>query len=75
MNKKLYIAVTVEENGKYYSWVHITRANNNLLNVLSSIQNIITANICDTLKSAKEIVSTWNEAYKHNGTYMFSEPF
>lgn len=75
MNKKLYIAVTVEENGKFYSWVHITKANNNLIDVLSSIQNIITANVCDTLKSAKEIVLAWNETYKRNGTYIFSKPF
>lgn len=74
MNKKLFIAVTVKENGKYYSWVHIVHSSLNLVDVLSGIKNIETANVCDTLKKAKEIVFAWNEAYKKNGTYLFDCP-
>lgn len=74
MKKRSYIAVTIEENGRFYSYVIKTGNQNNLLAVLH-IAGIVTANICDTFKAAKEIVTAWNENYKANGTYMFAGEF
>ena len=74
MEKQIYLALTVCENGKYYSWAMRTGSNNNLLSVLA-IKNLISANVCDTFKRAKEIVSAWNETYRINGTYLFEDAF
>ena len=73
MEKNSYIAVTVSENGKYYSYMIKHHNSNNLLNI-TSIKGILHANICDTKKEAKRIVEQWNESYKKNGTYMFDTP-
>lgn len=71
MNKNVFMVVSVSENGKMYAWAFKVAACQNLVDVLSSIKNLLTANVCDTLKAAKEIASDWNEAYKRNGTYLF----
>ena len=70
MDKNSYLAVTVEENGKYYAYMIKHHNSNNLLSVLK-IKGILHANICDTKKEATKIVQEWNEGYKQNGTYMF----
>ena len=74
MNKKLFIAVTVEENARFYAYVVKVAANNNLLSVFSGISGIVSANVCDTLKSARETVAAWNDTFKGNGTYLFPCP-
>lgn len=71
MNKKVFMVVSVSENGKNYAYALRFGANNNLVSVLSSIANLASANICGTWTAAKEIASAWNEAYKANGTYLF----
>lgn len=73
MKNNLYIAITVSENRKYYSYMIKHNNSNNLLNV-AKIKGILSANICDTKKEAERIVEQWNESYKQNGTYMFDAP-
>ena len=73
MKNNSYIAVTVSENGKYYSYMIKHHNSNNLLNI-AKIKGILHANICDTKKEAERIVEQWNESYKQNGTYMFDTP-
>ena len=74
MDKTSYIAITVSENGKFYSFVVKNRHNTSLLYALR-IKGIVSANICDTMKKAREIVKEWNDTYKRNGTYMFADTF
>ena len=73
MKNNLYIAITVSENRKYYSYMIKHNNSNNFLNV-AKIKGILSANICDTKKEAERIVEQWNESYKQNGTYMFDTP-
>lgn len=74
MNKNVFMAVSVSENGKMYAWALRFAACNNVVDVLSRIANISTANVCDTWTAAKEIANAWNETYKANGTYLFGVP-
>lgn len=71
--KKYYIAVTIQENEKYYSYVLTVPECINLIKALE-IKNIYNALICSTKKSAAEIVEMWNDTYKCNGSYMFDNP-
>jgi hypothetical protein len=70
--KNFYIAVTVEENGKYYSYIVKVAPSDNLLTKLA-IKGIKTANIYPTRKKAIEIVKEWRTQYRANGVYMFDE--
>ena len=72
--KYFYIAIQVEENGKYYAYAIKVSENDNLLSKLK-IKNIVTANICSTKKRAKELVEFWNANHKSNGKYLFDETF
>jgi hypothetical protein len=71
--KKYYIAVTIKENEKYYSYVLPVYESDNLLSKLK-IKNIYTAMICSTKKSAREIVTAWNDTYKYNKRFLFDDP-
>lgn len=70
-----YFAVTVEEDGKYYAHAMRISDGTNVKWELNR-ENIVHANVCPTMKRAKEIATFWNDCYKRNGTYMFQDaPF
>lgn len=73
--KKAYLATTIEKDGKRYSYIVSVNNRDNLLSVLGRIKGIEHANIYLTKKEAVKTVQFWNECYKNNGTYMFSETF
>ena len=70
---RFYIAVTIEENKKFYSYVLSVTDADNLICKLE-IKNIVAANICKTKKYAKELVNYWNACYKANKTFLFNDP-
>ena len=70
--KNIYIAVQIEEDGKFYAYVVKTTDNVNLLSVLD-IRNIKTANVWNK-QQAYKVVEMWNEQFKQNGTYLYSSP-
>lgn len=72
--KNFYIAVTIREDEKYYSYVIKVNSSDNLLSKLK-IKNIVTANISSTKKEAKELVKTWNTQAIYKHSYLFDETF
>ena len=75
MKKKIsYIAVQVTENGKNYAYAVKVSESDNLLSKLA-IKGITVANLCGSRKEAEEVVTSWNEASKNNGSYMFGDVF
>ena len=73
-SKRLYFAVTVEEDGKTYSYVLPVSTSDNVLFKLN-IKGLKWANVCETMKAAAETVTYWNYCARANGNYMFSETF
>ena len=73
MNKNFYIAVTICEDGKYYSYMIKASSSDNLLSKLK-IKNIIDATIIESKKRAESIVKFFNIQHKIDGNYMFDEP-
>ncbi len=71
--KYFYLAITVEESGKYYSYIIKVSPSDNVLSKLK-INGILWANICPTKKQAAAVVKTWNATHKANGTYLFDNP-
>lgn len=68
--KYFYFAVTIEENGKYYSYVVKISSSDNILAKLK-IKGILHANIYPTKKQAAATVERWNAVYKANKRYLF----
>ena len=71
--ENVWAAVTVQEYGRYYSYVTPISAADNALSKLA-ITGIVSANIYRTKKQAAEVVTFWNECYRKNGTYLFDSP-
>lgn len=71
--KYFYFAVTIEENGKYYSYIVKVSPFDNVLYKLN-IPGIIQATITPTKKAAAELVKAWNATYKTNGRYLYDNP-
>ena len=69
--KKIYVAVSIEEDNKYYAFIDTIQTGVNLKPFLERY----TANIvrlCETKKQAEEIVAHWNACYKVNNQYLFN---
>lgn len=67
---RLYAVITVEEDGKYISYVLPFSSADNVISKLT-IKNISFAHIYKSKKEAEKVCRYWNECSKNNGTYMF----
>lgn len=74
LKKTHYLIVVVTENNKHYAYMLKVPGCNNLWSMLKDIPGISSANICDSMKAARELVIGWNQDYKNNGTYLFDSP-
>lgn len=72
--KYFYIAITIQENEKYFSYVIKVNSKENILPKLE-IKNIVTATITATKKEAENLVNLWNIIAKRNNQYLFNETF
>ena len=72
--KYTWLALQIEENGKFYAYASRVSTAENLVSKLSR-KSLVTANICTSKKEAAATVDAWNAAHKANGKYMFSESF
>ena len=70
--KYTWLALQIEENGKFYAYASRVSTADNLVSKLSR-KSLVTANICTSKKEAAATVDAWNAAHKANGKYMFSE--
>ena len=68
--KYFYIVIQVKENNKYYAYTLKVSETDNLLSKLT-IKNIISANICQTKKQAREIIEYWNNNFIKENKFMF----
>ncbi len=66
----LYIAVTIKENNKFWSYALKVGVHNNLIHALE-IKNIVTAYFCKTKKHCDEVVRIWNTQYKLNDESIY----
>lgn len=78
--KNFYMAVSVvvestftDYPGSNYAYTVKFTSSDNVKSILDRIGGLKAANMCATKKEAKELVETWNEAYKQNGTYAFND--
>lgn len=72
--KYFYIAITIQENKKYYSYVIKVNSRENFLPKLK-IKNIVTATIATSKKEAENLVNLWNIIAKNNNQFLFDETF
>lgn len=72
--KYTWLALQIEENGKFYAYASRVSTADNLVSKLSR-KSLVTANICTSKKEAAATVNAWNAAHKANRKYMFSESF
>ena len=71
--KYFHFAVTVQENGKYYSYVlKISPADNVIARL--NVPGIIQANACESKKRAEALAEHWNACHRANGRYIFDTP-
>ena len=71
--KYAWLALQIEENGKFYAYAMRVSTADNLISKLSR-ESLVTANICASKKEAASIVTAWNEEHKANKRYMFDNP-
>jgi hypothetical protein len=71
--KRIYLAIVVEENEKYYAFAEAIRTGENLKPYIERHKaNIF--HLCESKKEAETLVLRWNATFMANNTYLFSEP-
>lgn len=71
--KKIYIAIQVEENEKYYAFAETIRTGENLKPFIERY-NANVFHLCESRKQAEELIIRWNATYKANNNYLFDNP-
>jgi hypothetical protein len=73
--KKIYIAIQVEEDKKYYTFADTIRTGEDLKSFIKRYPNAVALHLCESRKQAEEIAIQWNEISKNNKQYLFDEVF
>ena len=69
--KKYWVAVQVEENGKYSAVAVPCGEYENIWAKLAKIPGIVAANIYDTKKAAAQTIEAWRDGFRAAGVYMW----
>ena len=72
--KYKYFVVSIKENNKLYAYVIKTSKNDNILYKIN-VKNVQFVLLADTKKEAYQIAASWNDSYKKNNNYLFSDTF
>ena len=79
MENYTYLAIQIEEDGKFFAYVKKWHNCDNMM-ILLDFNNrnngeinrkILTVNIADTKKAADEIVKNWNDNWSKQGKYFY----
>lgn len=68
--KNFYFVITISTGDGFAAYVISADKSDNLISRFS-INNIVSANICETRKEAQALAAHWNECYRKNGTYLY----
>ena len=69
--KKYWIAIQVQQNGKYSAAVLPVTECDNICSKLAAVPGIVTANIYDTNKQAAAVVRAWVDGFRGAGVYLW----
>lgn len=70
----MYLVFQIEENGRFYAWKQRIRENENIKDYLYN-KNVLSVNVVQTKKRAREIVEAWTAEYKAQDRYLYDLPF
>lgn len=73
MNSYVWYVLTREKDGKRYAHAFRLRSNYNIASFVKDYPDIEWMNSCPTKKFAESLAQAWNDSFKNNGTYMFSD--
>lgn len=71
--KRFYIAFAAQQGGRDWAGVIIVTGSDNIMNISRRVDGMQWANICTTRKAAEDMAANWNEAFKRNGTSIYTE--
>ena len=75
MDGYVWYVIQSSKNGKNYAHAFRLRMNQNIASFVQDYPNIVTMNACESMKYAKGLAQAWNDSFKENETYMYSETF
>jgi hypothetical protein len=69
--KKIYIVISITENGKRHAFSETIRTGENLKAHFKRYPNADIIHLCETATQAGYLAAEWNESYKKNGEYLY----
>lgn len=71
--KKIYLVFSETKSGKHYAHAETIRAGENLRNFVDRYPESDIIHICETATQAHYLAEAWNQSYRENNTYKYSE--
>lgn len=71
--KNAFLAIQMQEGGRYYAYIYTVSAENNILDVLKILKGVFSVHICHMRQEAENMVNGWNEKYKAENKFLFDE--
>jgi hypothetical protein len=68
--KKIYVVISVIENGKRYAFADTLRTGENLLTNIGRYKTD-TCHLCNTRREAEQLAISWNKIYLEEGTHLY----
>ena len=72
--KKFYMVVMVECGGKYFACDYTLSESDNLVSVLNRITGVVSAQLCQSGRQARELAERLNSRARGLGEYLFDDP-
>lgn len=71
--RNAFLAVQMQEGGRCYAYIFPVSSDNNLLDALKILKGVFNVRICTNREEAEMLVGGWNEKYKAENKFLFSE--
>lgn len=72
--KKIYLTISITENGKKYAFAETIKTGENLLPHVRRHKNADIMHLCESRREAEERAIQWNAIYKANNEFLFDTP-
>lgn len=71
--KKIFLVFSEKKDKKHFAHAETIRAGENLMNYVRRYPDTVIMHICESATEAAYLAEQWNQTYKNNGEYMYSD--
>lgn len=71
--KKIFLVFSEKKDGKHFAHAETISTGENLMNYVHRYPDTVIMHICENATRAAYLAEQWNQAYRNNGEYLYSD--